>query len=88
MDRDHEVRVDEHQAENLQTTLDDADSHTQDKDQEWGEGAKKVHDLDDDPPKRKEDFPSDGKADFETIGDDENPPPGSPEHDRGVISGS
>lgn len=84
---DSAAAADATQDELLQADLKDAEEHKDDKEEEWEEGRKEVSDLEGDPPADKEDFPDEGKGKFETMGEDEEPPKGSPQHDRGSISG-
>ncbi len=81
---------DQRQDERLEQSLEHAREHTEAMDQEWAAGADEVRKLEGDPPASKDDFPDDepgDKAQFETFAGGEEAPPGSPEHDRGSISG-
>lgn len=78
------------QDEDLRIELATAERHRAEKEAEWEEGRSRVVELEQDPPADGEEFPEEGEAskgEFESFGDDETPPRGSPPQDRGIISG-
>lgn len=89
-DPDTKADVDDHghQEEMLDIELADADDHRDEKEREWEHGREETRDVEEQGAgASKEDFPADGKGEFETVGHDESEEPGE-DHDRGIIEGA